>query len=74
MRNGKIDMLTSLHRRTSIADKSGSFKESAFGMETLQNLSEKYSQILEMGISKENLQRMIFDNQIDFLGISKDGI
>jgi dihydroorotase-like cyclic amidohydrolase len=74
LKSGKIDMLTSLHRRTSIADKSGSFKESAFGMETLQNLSEKYSQILEMGISKENLQKMIFDNQIDFLGISKDDI
>jgi dihydroorotase-like cyclic amidohydrolase len=75
LKSGKIDMLTSLHRRNSEADKSGSFKESSFGMETLQDLNKKYLQIVENGfVSKENLQKMVFENQLDFLGVSEIGI
>jgi dihydroorotase len=66
---GKIDMLTSLHREISDSEKSGSFQESQFGMEGLNNLSKLYDEVLiKTSISSKNeLKKMTSINQETFL-------
>ena len=66
---GKIDMLTSLHREISASEKSGSFQESQFGMEGLNNLPKLYDEVLiKPSISsKTELKKMTSINQKIFL-------
>jgi dihydroorotase len=66
---GKIDMLTSLHREISDSEKSGSFQESQFGMEGLNNLPKLYDEVLiKTSISsKTELKKMTSINQKIFL-------
>jgi dihydroorotase-like cyclic amidohydrolase len=71
LKSGKIDMLTSLHREISESEKSGSFKESAFGVESLKDLRKKYMSLVEKGLlSEEQLHQLTSKNQLEFLEVT----
>jgi len=68
---GKIDMLTSLHHKISESDKSGSFKESEYGVTGLDSiLSIYYTELIQKDyLSFDELSKLISKNQAKFLGI-----
>lgn len=74
LKDGQIDMLTSLHHKVSESDKSGSFRDSQYGVLGLDGiLSIYYSTLVEEGcINIERLQDLTSRNQKRFLGIENN--
>ncbi len=71
LKNGEIDMLTSLHHNISESDKSGSFKESKYGVVGLDGiLSLYYEKLILTGlISFEQLEKLTSINVASFLNL-----
>lgn len=74
LKNGEIDMLTSLHHQVSESEKSGSFKDSQYGVIGLDGiLPLYYSTLVQSGyISLQQLEHLISKNQKKFLGIKNN--
>jgi len=72
IKDGKIDMLTSLHHKVSESDKSGSFQESQYGVTGLDSiLSIYYTELVQKNyLSFEKLSNLISKNQQKFLGLN----
>jgi dihydroorotase len=73
LKEGNIDMLTSLHHKISESDKSGSFKESKYGVLGVDAIySLYYTELVQKGlIDIEQLQDITSRNQMKFLGIDE---
>ncbi|HIC10582.1 MAG TPA: hypothetical protein EYO61_04405 [Campylobacterales bacterium] len=74
LRNGDIDMITSLHHPISESEKSGSFIDSKYGVLGLEGIASiYYSTLVESGyIDLERLQDITSRNQRRFLNIEMD--
>jgi len=71
LKDGKIDMLTSLHHKVSESEKSGSFKEADSGVVGLESIfAIYYTKLVLAGyLDLESLENLISKNQAKFLGI-----
>ena len=71
LKEGKFDMLTSLHHKISESDKSGSFTESEYGVTGLDAiLPIYYTKLIQKGhLTFKELNKLISINQTKFLGL-----
>jgi dihydroorotase len=74
LQDGTVDMLTSLHREVSQSEKSGSFKESSYGVIGLENIFSLYFKYLVKSgfITLQRLEELTSKNQLKFLGVERE--
>jgi dihydroorotase len=74
LKNGGIDILTSLHSSISESDKSGSFRDSKYGVLGLEKIfSLYYTTLVKDGyISLSQLEDFTFNNVVKFLNLDKE--